>query len=283
MKSSIALAFLALTLVSLRPALAEIPIKSGEKLAFLGDSITAGGKSNPGGYVNLVSNGLATNGVKIEVIGAGISGHKSNQMLGRLENDVLKHKPQWMTLSCGVNDVWHGEKGVPLEDYKKNITGIVDQAQAAGVQVILLTSTMIGEDQANPNNQKLIPYNDFLRSLAKEKKCLLADLNADMQAAVSKANTPGKNALTGDGVHMVFPGDMMMATGILKAIGLDDKQLAKAQEAWFDLPNTASVKLNATFSQREMQQLEKAAAARNTSVQKMVDEEMKKVLDSLKK
>lgn len=283
MKSTIALAFLALTLVSLTPALAEIPIKSGEKLAFLGDSITAGGKSNPGGYVNLVSNGLATNGVKIEVIGAGISGHKSNQMLGRLENDVLKHKPQWMTLSCGVNDVWHGEKGVPLEDYKKNITGIVDQAQAAGVQVILLTSTMIGEDQANPNNQKLIPYNDFLRSLAKEKKCLLADLNADMQAAVSKANTPGKNALTGDGVHMVFPGDMMMATGILKAIGLDDKQLAKAQEAWFDLPNTASVKLNATFSQREMQQLEKAAAARNTTVQKMVDEEMKKVLDSLKK
>jgi lysophospholipase L1-like esterase len=283
MKSTIALAFLALALVSLTPALAEIPIKSGEKLAFLGDSITAGGKSNPGGYVNLVSNGLATNGVKIEVIGAGISGHKSNQMLGRLENDVLKHKPQWMTLSCGVNDVWHGEKGVSLDDYKKNITGIVDQAQAAGVQVILLTSTMIGEDQANPNNQKLIPYNDFLRSLAKEKKCLLADLNADMQAAVSKANTPGKNALTGDGVHMVFPGDMMMATGILKAIGLDDKQLTKAQEAWFDLPNTASVKLNATFSQREMQQLEKAAAARNTTVQKMVDEEMKKVLDSLKK
>ena len=283
MKQTIALAFLALAFASLSPAQAEIPIKSGEKLAFLGDSITAGGKSNPGGYVNLVGSGLATNGVKIEIIGAGISGHKSNQMLGRLENDVLKHKPQWMTLSCGVNDVWHGEKGVPLEDYKKNITSIVDQAQATGVQVILLTSTMIGEDQANPNNQKLIPYNDFLRSLAKEKKCLLADLNADMQAAVSKANTPGKNALTGDGVHMIFPGDKMMATGILKALGLDDKQLAKAQEAWLDLPNTASVKLNASFSQREMQQLEKAAASRNMTVQKMVDEEVKKVLDSLKK
>ena len=146
-----------------------------------------------------------------------------------------------------------------------------------------LKGILIGEDQANPNNQKLIPYNDFLRSLAKEKKCLLADLNADMQAAVSKANTPGKNALTGDGVHMAFPGDMMMATGILKALGLDDKQLAKAQEAWVDLPNTASVKLNATFSQREMQQLEKAAAARNTTVQKMVDEEVKKVLEALKK
>ena len=66
-------------------------------------------------------------------------------------------------------------------------------------------------------------------------------------------------------------------------VGLDDKHPAKSQEAWLDLRDTASVKLNATFSQREMQRMEKAAAARNTTVQKMVDEEMKKVLDSLKK
>ena len=157
---------LALLSLSITTAFSQIAIKSGEKLAFLGDSITQGGKSNPSGYVNLVSHGLAANDVKIEVIGAGISGHKSNQMLGRLENDVLKHKPQWMTLSCGVNDVWHGQNGVTLEDYKKNITSIVEKAQAAGIKVILLTSTMIGEDQANANNQKLIPYNEFLRTLA---------------------------------------------------------------------------------------------------------------------
>ena len=269
--------------LSLTTAFAEISIKSGEKLAFLGDSITQQGKGRPGGYVNLVSHALATNDVKIDVIGAGISGHKSNQMLARLENDVLSKKPQWMTLSCGVNDVWHGANGVTLEDYKKNITSIVEKAQAANVKVILLTSTMIGEDQANPNNQKLIPYNEFLRTLAKEKNCLLADLNADMQAAVKKANTPGKNALTGDGVHMAFPGDMMMAIGILKALGLDDKQLAKAQDAWLDIPGTSALKVDASFSQREMQQFEKAAASRNTTPQNLVNEEFKKVLDALKK
>jgi len=283
MKQSIALALLGLVLSTTPRSLGEIPIKSGEKVAFLGDSITASGKANPGGYVNLVSAALATNGVKIEVIGAGVSGHKSDQMLARLENDVLKFKPQWMTLSCGVNDVWHGEKGVKLEDYRKNITSIVENAQAAGIKVILLTSTMIGEDQANANNQKLIPYNEFLGALAKEKHCLLADLNADMQAAVAKANTPGQNAITGDGVHMTFSGDMMMATGILKTIGLDEKELAKAREAWLDIPNTTSLKLNAALTRREMQQLEKAAAARNTTVQKMADDEFKKVLDALKK
>jgi lysophospholipase L1-like esterase len=268
--------------LTLTSAFAEISIKSGEKIAFLGDSITQQGKGNPAGYVNLVNSGLAAHGVNVEVIGAGISGHKSNQMLARLEKDVLTHKPQWMTLSCGVNDVWHGANGVLIDDYKKNITAIVDQAQAAGIKVILLTPTMIGEDQANPNNQKLIPYNEFLRTLAKEKNCLLADLNARMQADVLKANTPGKNALTSDGVHMALPGNIMMANGVLQALGLDAKQLDKANDAWLDLPATAALRFEAKFSLREMQQLEKAAAARNSTPQKLLEAEFQKAINSLK-
>ena len=98
--------------------LANIPIKSGDKVAFLGDSITAGGYGKAGGYVQLIGAGLATNGVTVELIGAGISGHKSDQMLERLDRDVLKKNPQWMTLSSGVNDVWHGDKGIALPGYQ---------------------------------------------------------------------------------------------------------------------------------------------------------------------
>jgi lysophospholipase L1-like esterase len=195
----------------------------------MGDSITEGGVG-PDGYVTLVIRGLGTNGVKATAIPAGISGHKSNDMLGRLERDVLSKKPDWMTLSCGVNDVWHGANGVPLDKYKENITKIVEQAQAAGIKVMLLTSTMIGEDQPNENNQKLLAYNEFLRTLAKDKKCLLADLNADMQAAIAAAGPDKKgNLLTGDGVHMNPAGNVMMASGVLKAFGLSAEQIAKAQ------------------------------------------------------
>ena len=210
----------------------DVAVKDGQKIAFMGDSITQAG-AGPQGYVTLVMRGLEANGVKAVSIPAGISGHKSNQMLERLDRDVLSKKPDWMTLSCGVNDVWHGEKGVPLEQYKTNITQIVDKCQAAGVKVMILTSTMIGEDQPNANNQKLIAYNDFLKSLAKEKKCLLADLNADMQAALAKAGADKKgNKLTGDGVHMNPAGNQMMATGVLKAFGLTDAQLEKAKQSW---------------------------------------------------
>lgn len=207
----------------------EIAVKDGQKIAFLGDSITQGGVG-PDGYVTLTIRGLESAGVKASAIPAGISGHKSNDMLARLDKDVLSKKPDWMTLSCGVNDVWHGKNGVPLEDYKKNITQIVEKCQTAGIKVMLLTSTMIGEDQPNANNQKLVPYNEFLRTLAKEKKCLLADLNADMQAAIAAAGADKKgNLLTGDGVHMNAAGNQMMATGVLKAFGLSAEQLEKAK------------------------------------------------------
>jgi len=210
-----------------------IAVTSGEKIAFLGDSITAAGK-RPGGYCQLVLAALKDQGVEATPVFAGIGGHKSNQMLARLEKDVLKHKPDWMTLSCGVNDVWHGKRGVDLPSYKKNITAIVDQAQAAGVKVMLLTSTMIREDQSNDLNQKLAPYNEFIRTLAKEKKCLLADLNADMQAGLKKFPTdaPKGKQLTSDGVHMNKAGNVMMARGVAKAFGLTDKQLDTSAKNW---------------------------------------------------
>lgn len=219
----------------------EIPVKSGEKIAFLGDSITAQGMLAPGkggvGYCRLVISDLEANGIKVEPIGAGRSGRRSNDMLARLQRDVIAKKPDWMTLSCGVNDVWHGAKGVELADYKKNINEIVDKAQAAGIKVMILTATMIKEDAGNEFNKKLAGYNEFLRQIAQEKKCLVADLNAEMQSTIDemKKKNPlsaGGKYLTRDGVHMNEAGNRMMAVGVLKGFGLSDAQLAKAREAW---------------------------------------------------
>ncbi|MFZ2654358.1 MAG: GDSL-type esterase/lipase family protein, partial [Victivallales bacterium] len=251
----------------------EIIIKSGDKLAFLGDSITQFGANTPGGYVKLVISGLDANGIKAEPVFAGISGHKSNDMLARVDKDVLSRKPNVMTLSCGVNDVWHGANGVTLDKYKENITAIVDKALAAGVKPVILTSTMINEDQSNANNQKLVAYNEFLRTLAKERGLPLADLNSQMQEAIKKAKEtsapkPNKgNFLTGDGVHMAPQGDQMMAEGVLRALGLDDAQIAKAKAAWLEIP--ASTKLqnsNKMVSLKEYNKLAGAAARENLSV-----------------
>jgi len=249
---SILSTLLAAALFSPHWASAEILVKSGDKIAFLGDSITQAGWGQPSGYVRLVMEGLKANGVEAEAVPAGISGHKSDQMLARLDKDVLSKKPKWMTLSCGVNDAWHGARGVPLDEdmaangtfdanvaqrgtYKKNITDIIDRATAAGVRPVILTATVIKEELDGPLNQKVAPYNEFLRGLAKEKNVPLADLNAMFHEAIKAANKPGTNVLTYDGVHMNAEGDQLMATGVLKAFGLSAEQIAKAKNSWVPL------------------------------------------------
>ncbi|MCC6240549.1 MAG: SGNH/GDSL hydrolase family protein [Phycisphaerales bacterium] len=225
----------------------EILIKSGDRIAFMGDSITSAGWDSPTGYVRLVVSALQTNGIDVQPIPAGVSGNKSNDMLNRLDVDVIQKKPDWLTLSSGVNDVWHYPGGIALDEYKRNITQIVDTAQAAGIRVVILTATMIGEDQSNANNQKLVAYNAFLRELAGQRHLPLADLSALMQQQIaqeiSEGWTPG-HLLTMDGVHMNPRGNALMATGVLQAIGLDNEQIAKARQVWMDIPNGWSAELS---------------------------------------
>jgi len=266
------LPFLVLTL----PLHADTPplkIQNGAKIAFLGDSITAQGWGSPGGYVNLVVAGLAAEGVTVKPIPAGISGHTSRDMLARIDHDVFSKSPDWMTLSCGVNDVWHGGAGgVPLEEYKAKITSMVDQALAKKIKVLIMTSTCIQEND-NPLNQKLVAYNDFLRKLASDRQLPLADESA-LYAVAINANPPpaGTKLVTLDGVHPNPAGHMIMARGILQALGVPDADFPKIEAAWDAIPSGArltsglSIAINSDTTLAGYQALEKAASDKNTNV-----------------
>ena len=247
--------------------LAAVRIKNGEAIAFLGDSITQAGARNATGYCKLVMRGLALHGVKARMIPAGVSGHKSNQMLKRLDKDVIAKKPQWMTLSCGVNDVWHRKRGVKLPEYRRNIKAIVERAQAAGIKVMILTSTMIKEDPKNELNRQLAAYNAYLRDLAKAKGCVLVDLNAAMQAALIKGpKRPRGNQLTTDGVHMNALGNIMMALGVLEGFGLGAQHLEACRANFEAIPRSCRLRLTRTLSAAQFRKLQRLAGARGISV-----------------
>jgi len=55
---------------------------------------------------------------------------------------------------------------------------------------MLLTSTPILEDLDNDTNKSLVPYNDFLRKLATERKLPLAEVNLAFQKAIQAATGP---------------------------------------------------------------------------------------------
>jgi len=245
-------------------AKADIVVKDGETVAFMGDSITQQG-NGPVGYVNLVMKGLEVAGVKdTKKIPVGISGNKSDQMLARLGKDVLARKDgkraQWMTLSCGVNDVWHQDrgKGVLLEDYKKNISQILDRCAVSNVNVIVLTATVFEEGTNYAmavHNVKLAPYNDWLRAEAKRRNLPLADLNRAMwdgHAADAKAR------YTRDGVHMLYEGNKLMAWGVLQAMGVPAEKKDAIFAAWDEMPGH---EVTGLLNKRELDELKRRAAA----------------------
>jgi lysophospholipase L1-like esterase len=218
-------------------AAGEIIIRNGDSIAFVGDSNTQAGWEHPYGYVRLVLQALEQEGVKVNPIPAGVAGDTSERMRDRIDG-VLAKKPIWLTLSCGFNDVspacgWQ----VGFDDFQEHVTTILDKSQAAGVKVIILTPTLYQDtDPDNATNRKMLPYVEYLRQTSKERGLPLADLNAAHRAEMVrlKSESSPRKTLLRDGIHMAPRGDMMMAVGVLKTLGLSDEQIAKTKEKWLD-------------------------------------------------
>ena len=205
------------------PCLGAEKMKEGERIVFLGDSITQAG-AGPGGYVTLVKEHLAEHHamLRTEVIGAGISGNRVPDLEKRLQKDVLDKKPTLVVIYIGINDVWHSQngRGTPKDEFDAGLRRIIGQIQKAGARVILSTASVIGEkkDGANPLDKMLDEYCDVSRKVAQETKSELLDLRAAFLAHLKAANKENaeKNLLTTDGVHLNAAGNRFVADQMLK-------------------------------------------------------------------
>ena len=225
----------ALTLILLaKPDLAKI-----HRVVMMGDSITQMGGS-PKGYVTLVDQTLDASrpADPFEVVNVGIGGQKAPDMLARFQADVIDRKPDLVTISVGVNDVWHGfmdfgkrqrhpdgelPGGVSLPLYLQAVEGMVDRAKASGAQVLLLSPTLVTEDLESPENARIRTYVKAEQALAKRKGVGFIDLYkacADAVAAYQKSAGKRQLLLTVDGVHMNDAGNALLADSILKYLGV---------------------------------------------------------------
>ena len=242
---------LLLAVLLAHPVAAQAPVPallSGvTRIVTLGDSITQGG-GQPGGYVWLLDRYLQAlyPATKIEIVNVGISGQKATDMQARFERDVVAAKPQIVTISVGVNDVWHSFRdfktrrdypdgslpnGVPLPVYAEKLEAMIVAAKAAGIRVVLLTPTPIHEDPASPENARLASYVKAMTALGIKHQCTVIDLNVAMTRAIAahQREAGGRvNLLTTDGVHLNAAGNQLVAWAILRGLGVPVAALAGA-------------------------------------------------------
>src|SRR5258707_11560888 len=103
-------------------------------MVILGDSLTAGlGLPPDQAYPTLLQQRLDKEGLKYEVVNAGVSGDTSAGGLARLDW-ALEGDVRVLIVALGGND---GLRGLPPEELKANLSQIIERAQQRRIQVVL--------------------------------------------------------------------------------------------------------------------------------------------------
>jgi acyl-CoA thioesterase-1 len=194
-------------------ALAVPAASSRPRIVALGDSLTAGlGLPATAAYPSLLEERLKGSGVDVEVVNAGISGDTSAGGLERLDW-ALQGDVRVMIVALGAND---GLRGLPVEQLRRNLSQIVERAQARGIAVILAGM------EAPPNYGR-----DYIASFHKVYPELAAQYRVAFVPFLLQgvAGTPSLNQR--DGIHPTQAGARIVADNVWSVL----KPIADAQFA----------------------------------------------------
>lgn len=106
------------------------------------------------------------------IVGRGIGGQTSAQMLVRFRADVIALQPRRVHIMAGTNDVAGNGGPTSPDAYRNNIMAMADLAAANGVEVLLASIPPVNRFYWNPAVQpaaRVAELNAWLRSYAAEK------------------------------------------------------------------------------------------------------------------
>ena len=175
-------------------------------IIFFGDSLTAGyGLSKDQAFPALIEQRLTKKGADYKVVNAGLSGETSAGGLGRIDW-VLNQPVDIFVLELGAND---GLRGLPLEQTRKNLQGIIDKVKSKfpGVKVVI-AGMMVPPNLGNDYTKE---FQAIFPDLAKKNEATLIPFLLDGVAGIENLNLP-------DGIHPNAEGHQIVAGNVMKAI-----------------------------------------------------------------
>ncbi|MBX2876602.1 MAG: SGNH/GDSL hydrolase family protein [Saprospiraceae bacterium] len=179
-----------------------------------------------------------------QVINAGVSGNTTADLLRRLGEDVLVHKPDLVILMVGTNDMLNSKKLISYQDYQENMEEIVRRIKERGTEVLIMSSPPVDSAYlfqrhdrslyAATPNEKMKRACGIVDSVATEYGLYFLDLYEKLsELGLPKHNEDLfiknlKNSGRADGVHPTPLGYYFIATHIyqlLKENNLTDKNI----------------------------------------------------------
>jgi len=208
--------------------------KDGEKVCFIGNSIT-----HSGSYHSLVYLFYQTRfpGRRIDAFNCGISGDNAERALKRFNKDIAVHKPTVATIKLGTNDInrslylnstsaKEAEKRKADALYKSNMKELVRKLDSMQTKIIFLTPAYY-EEKPMPDstialglNKALGNYGLFVDSLKVKYKAGIVDFHfmLDSISMAQQMLDPEFTLNRTDRVHPEYDGHFIMAYTFLKAL-----------------------------------------------------------------
>jgi acyl-CoA thioesterase-1 len=182
-------------------------------LAF-GDSLTAGyGLKQGEGFAEQLGAAFRKMGRPVTVINAGVSGDTTAGGLARIDWALAgtngTDKPQVVVLELGANDML---RGLPPEEAKANLQGIIEKAKAAGAKVLLCGM----KAQRNLGPDYVARFDAIYPDLAKAEDVALYPFFYD--GIVKPDGSVDQGLLQGDGLHPTEAGAALIVERIMPAL-----------------------------------------------------------------
>ncbi|MGM0879596.1 MAG: SGNH/GDSL hydrolase family protein [Bacillota bacterium] len=212
-------------------------LTKGQKLIFIGDSITDCERNRPAGeglfgalgkgYVGYVDAMLQAvyPELGIRVINMGTSGHTVRDLKQRWQEDVIERKPDWLVVMIGTNDVWRQydtpfipEGHVYKEEYEQTLQALIAQTKPLAQGIVLMTPFYIESNAQDAMRATMDEYGDIVRRTAEQHGCLFVDTQAAFNKVLEQLYAA---TLAWDRVHPTAAGHMVLAKAILKEIGFE--------------------------------------------------------------
>lgn len=171
---------------------------SARRVVFIGDSITE--------LWTLGDPALFSGGI----VGRGISGQTSPQMLLRFQADVVALQPEAVHILAGTNDIAGNTGPNSADQYRDNIRAMVTLARSNGIRVILGAIPPAGRFPWKPALKpalQVVELNRWLENYAASEGLAFADYHA----ALADRDGAMNPAFAFDGIHPNREGYRVMA------------------------------------------------------------------------